>query len=50
VRGANTSSLALGGTSVMRVAFAGTPAELADALRARGFTVREGGGGLSISR
>ena len=50
VRGANTSSLALGGTSVMRVAFAGTPTELADALRARGFTVREAGGGLSISR
>jgi hypothetical protein len=50
VRGAATSSLALGGTSVMRVAFAGTPAELADALRARGFTVREAGGGLSISR
>lgn len=50
VRGANTSSLALGGTSVMRVAFAGTPAELAEALRARGFTVREAGGGLSISR
>lgn len=50
VRGANTSSLALGGTSVMRVAFAGTAGELADALRARGFTVREAGGGLSISR
>lgn len=50
VRGANTSSLALGGTSVMRVAFAGTAAELAVALRAKGFTVREAGGGLSISR
>ena len=50
VRGANTSSLALGGTSIMRVAFAGTSAELAEALRARGFTVREAGGGLSISR
>lgn len=50
VRGANTSSLALGGVSVMRVAYAGTAAELADALRARGFTVREAGGGLSISR
>ena len=50
VRGASTSSLALGGTSIMRVAFAGTAAELADALRARGFTVREAGGGLSISR
>ena len=50
VRGAATSSLALGGTSVMRVTFAGSAAELADALRARGFTVREAGGGLSISR
>lgn len=50
VRGATTSSLALGGTSIMRVAFAGTAAELAAALRARGFTVREAGGGLSISR
>ena len=50
VRGASTSSLALGGTSIMRVAFAGTAAELADALRARGFTVREAAGGLSISR
>lgn len=50
VRGASTSSLALGGTSILRVAFAGTPAELAEALRARGFTVREAGGGLSISR
>lgn len=50
VRGAVTSSLALGGTSIMRVTFAGSPAELAQALRARGFTVREAGGGLSISR
>lgn len=50
VRGAATSSLALGGTSVMRVTFAGTAAELATALRARGFTVREAGAGLSISR
>ena len=50
VRGAATNSLALGGTSVMRVTFAGSAAELATALRARGFTVREAGGGLSISR
>lgn len=50
VRSAATSSLALGGISVMRVTFAGTPAELAAALRARGLTVREAGGGLSISR
>lgn len=50
VRGAATTSLALGGTSLMRVTFAGGAAELAEALRARGFTVREAGGGLSISR
>lgn len=50
VRGAATTSLALGGTSVMRVTFAGTAAELATVLRVRGFAVREGGGGLSISR
>ena len=50
VRGAATISLALGGTSVMRVTFAGSVAELAEALRARGFTVREAGGGLSIGR
>lgn len=50
VRGAATSSLALGGTSVMRVTFAGSAGELAAALRARGLTVREAGDGLSISR
>ena len=50
VRGAATSSLALGGTSIMRVTFAGSTAELAEALRTRGFTVREAGGGLSIGR
>ena len=50
VRGASTSSLALGGTSVMRVTFAGTADQLAAALRARGLTVREAGGGLSIAR
>lgn len=50
VRAAATSSLALGGTSVMRVTFAGTQAELTQALQARGFTVREAGGGLAISR
>lgn len=50
VRGAVTSSLALGGTSVMRVTFAGSVEQLAAALRGGGFTVREAGGGLSISR
>lgn len=50
VRGVATTSLALGGTSVMRVTFAGSIDQLAAALRARGLTVREAGGGLSISR
>jgi hypothetical protein len=34
----------------MRVTFAGTADQLAAALRARGLTVREAGGGLSIGR
>lgn len=50
VRGAAPTSLALGGTSLMRVTFAGSVAELAAALRARGLTVRESGSGLSIDR
>lgn len=50
VRGASTRSLALGGTSVMSVQFAGTLPELAAALRAQGFTVQQGGSALSISR
>lgn len=50
VRGASTRSLALGGTSVMSVQFAGTAAELAAALRAQGFTVQQGGSALAISR
>ncbi len=48
VRGASTTSLAMGGTSVMRVSFAGSLDDLRDALRARGFTVSSGGGALSI--
>ena len=50
VQVAAATSTAIGGTSVMIVNFAGTEAELAAALRARGFTVREAGGGLAISR
>ncbi len=50
VRGAAPTSLALGGTSVMRVTFAGSVDELAAALRASGLTVREAGSGLSIDR
>lgn len=50
VQSASTSSLALGGTSVMRVNFRGDVAALRAALTARGFTVQEGGGQLRISR
>jgi hypothetical protein len=50
VRGASTSSLAIGGTSVMSVSFAGSLDQLAAALKARGFTVRQGGNALAISR
>jgi hypothetical protein len=39
VRGAATSSIAIGGTSVMRVSFAGDVNALAAALRSRGFQV-----------
>ncbi len=50
VRGIAVTSTAIGGTSVMNVSFGGTLEELAAALRARGFAVREGSGALSISR
>lgn len=50
VRGVNTSSLALGGISVMRVSFDGDIAALRQALSARGFRVDEGGGTLRIRR
>ena len=50
VRGAATTSLAIGGTSVMSVTYAGSLSELAAALRARGFGVNQGPGGLGISR
>jgi hypothetical protein len=50
VRSASTTSLALGGTSVMSVAFAGDVATLRLALEARGFKVAEGGGALRIRR
>lgn len=49
-RAAATTSLAMGGTSVMRVTFAGGLDELAAALRARGYTVAIGNGALSIRR
>ncbi len=50
VTSAITSSLALGGTSVMRVTYVGDPAALAAALRARGWVVQGGGSALRISR
>lgn len=50
VRGASTTSLAMGGTSVMRVNFAGSIEDLRDALRARGWSVSSGSNALSIRR
>lgn len=50
VRGAATTSIALGGTSVMSVSFAGDIEGLAAALRARGWQVAQGGSVLRISR
>ncbi|TKD52240.1 heavy-metal-associated domain-containing protein [Sphingomonas baiyangensis] len=50
VRSAITSSLALGGVSVMRVTYEGNAAGLAAALAARGWQVQEGGGTLRIRR
>lgn len=48
VRSAVTTSLALGGVSVMRVVFDGDPAVLSAALQARGWQVTQGGGVLRI--
>ena len=50
VRGAATSSIAIGGTSVMRVTLAGDINALAAALRAQGWQVSVGAGALRISR
>ena len=50
VRAAATTSLAMGGTSVMRVTYGGSLDELAAALRARGYAVTIGNGALSIRR
>ena len=50
VQSASTTSLALGGTSVMRVTFRGDIAALKAALAARGYKVQEGGSTLRISR
>jgi len=50
VRGVAASSIAIGGTSVMRVTFAGDLSALATALRARGWQVTQGSNALGISR
>jgi hypothetical protein len=50
VKSASTTSLALGGTSVMRVSFAGDTGMLKLGLSARGFSVSESGGTFRVSR
>jgi hypothetical protein len=50
VQSAATTSIAIGGTSVMRVTVAGSLEELAGALRARGWQVSAGSNALSIRR
>jgi len=50
VTSAITTSLALGGTSVMRVTYSGDPAALAAALQAQGWTVAGSGASLRISK
>ena len=50
VRGAATTSLAFGGTSVLRVSYTGSLEELANGLRAQGFAVQQGADALAISR
>jgi hypothetical protein len=50
VRGVSTSSIAIGGTSVLRVSFAGDLAALGNALRGRGWQVTQGNNALAISR
>ncbi|PKB24867.1 hypothetical protein B0I00_0046 [Novosphingobium kunmingense] len=50
VKGASTTSLAMGGTSLMRVSYAGELQALAAALRARGYTVSVGNNALSIRK
>ncbi len=50
VTSALTTSLALGGTSTMRVTFTGDPAALAAALQAQGWQVSGAGASMRISR
>src|SRR5205823_1526530 len=44
--GVGTSSIAIGGTSVLRISFSGTLGDLAAALRTRGWKVTQGAGAL----
>jgi hypothetical protein len=50
VTSAITSSLALGGTSIMRVTYVGNPETLAATLRSRGWSVQVSGGAIRLSR
>jgi hypothetical protein len=50
VQGASTSSIAIGGTSVVRASFAGDAAALASALRGRGWQVSVSGNVLTVHR
>ena len=50
VQSVNVTSVTVGGTSVMRVSFAGDADGLRAALQARGWQVAQGGGALSIRR
>lgn len=50
VRGAATTSVGIGGTSVMTVSYGGSIDQLAAALRGRGFTVTQGSNALAIRR
>lgn len=50
VQSAATTSLAMGGTSIMRVTFSGNIEELAAGLKAKGYAVVTGNGALSIRK
>lgn len=50
VRSTGVRSTAIGGTSVMTVSYSGSISGLAEALRAKGFTVQQGATALLISR
>lgn len=50
VRGAATTSVGIGGTSVMSVSYGGSIDQLAAALRGRGFSVTQGSNALAIRR